>query len=151
MNWDSVAEKAIAQGQARGEFDGLPGAGKPLPGLDEPHDELWWVRAKLRREEVQYLPETLQVRRELDVARERIAAATTEPEVRRLADEINARIRWVNSRAITGPPSNVVPLDVDAVVERWRAERPAPAVSPAAPPPPAPPAARAWRRLRRRS
>ena len=149
MSWDALVDRQIGEGQSQGAFDDLPGMGNPLPGLDEPHDELWWVRAKLKREEVQYLPATLQVRRDLDVARERIAVAPTEREVRRIAGEINERIRWVNSRAVSGPPSTLMPLDVDVVVERWRAERRD--LSPAAPPPPSPPAGRGWRRLRRRS
>ena len=28
----------------RGEFDNLPGAGKPLPGLDGTDDPDWWVK-----------------------------------------------------------------------------------------------------------
>ena len=152
MNWDALVEQQIREGQAQGAFDGLPGTGKPLPGLDEPHDELWWVRAKLKREEVQYLPETLLVRREVDVARDRIATASTEAEVRRIAGAINERIRWVNSHAVSGPPSTMVPLDVDLIVERWREARPAvSAPAPPVPPPPAPPATLGWRRLRRRS
>ncbi len=36
----------------RGEFDDLPGKGKPLPDAGEPYDELWWVKAWLRRNEI---------------------------------------------------------------------------------------------------
>ncbi|MGH3668189.1 MAG: DnaJ family domain-containing protein [Acidimicrobiia bacterium] len=32
-----------------GEFDELPGAGKPLPGAGVPDDDLWWVREWLNR------------------------------------------------------------------------------------------------------
>jgi hypothetical protein len=35
-----------------GQFDDLPGAGKPIPDLAEPHDELWWVRKWLARNDV---------------------------------------------------------------------------------------------------
>ena len=47
---ESLAERQIREGIERGEFDALPGAGKPLEGVDGPHDELWWVKAKMRRE-----------------------------------------------------------------------------------------------------
>jgi hypothetical protein len=50
----------------RGEFDNLPGAGKPIPALDKPHDELWWITQKLRRENLSYLPATLALRKEAE-------------------------------------------------------------------------------------
>jgi hypothetical protein len=117
--WESAVERQIRDGIERGEFDNLPGAGKPLPGLDDPRDEEWWVKAKLRREQVSYLPPTLAVRKELDDALEQIASATSEVTVRRIVAEINERIAHVNSHTITGPPSTLMPLDVDRVVEGW--------------------------------
>jgi hypothetical protein len=117
--WESAVERQILEGIARGEFDNLPGAGKPLPGLDDPRDEEWWVKAKLRREQVSYLPPALAVRKELEAALEQIAAATSEVTVRRIVAEINERIVHVNSHTITGPPSTLMPLDVERVVERW--------------------------------
>ena len=47
---ESLAERRIREAQERGDFDGLPGAGRPLEGLDGPYDELWWVKRKLARE-----------------------------------------------------------------------------------------------------
>jgi hypothetical protein len=47
-----VTEKLIQAAQERGEFDGLPGAGKPIPDLDQPYDECWWVRKWLEREDL---------------------------------------------------------------------------------------------------
>jgi len=41
--WTELAEKAILEAQARGEFDKLPGAGKPLNLEDDT-----WVPAELR-------------------------------------------------------------------------------------------------------
>ena len=37
-------ERAIREAQERGEFDDLPGAGKPLADLGDPDDPMWWVR-----------------------------------------------------------------------------------------------------------
>jgi hypothetical protein len=39
-----VAEKRIIESIAQGLFDNLPGAGKPIPGIDKPYDENWWIR-----------------------------------------------------------------------------------------------------------
>ena len=120
VSWETWVDRQIRESMERGEFDDLPGKGKPIAGLDGTRDELWWVREKLKREKVSYLPPTLAIRKERDDARERIAAATTEAEVRRIVEEINARIRHVNSHATGGPPSTVMPFDVDEVLARWR-------------------------------
>ncbi|MGD9701752.1 MAG: DUF1992 domain-containing protein [Acidimicrobiia bacterium] len=119
-SWESWIEQKIRDGMQSGAFDDLPGKGKPIPGLGEPHDDDWWVKEKLRREEVSFLPPTLAVRKELDDARSRIAAATAEDDVRRIVAEINERITRVNKLASSGPPSTVVPLDVERVVADWR-------------------------------
>ncbi len=117
--WEDSVERQIREAIERGEFDNLPGAGKPLAGLDGPRDEEWWAKEKLRREKVSYLPPALAVRRELEVALERIAQATSEVTVRQIVTDINERIVHVNSHTITGPPSTVMPLDVEVVVQRW--------------------------------
>jgi len=123
-DWESAVERQIREGIDRGEFDNLPGAGKPLEGLDGPHDEEWWVKQKLRREQVSGLPPALAVRKELEVAIDQIAAATSERTVRQIVAEINERIVRVNSRTISGPPSTVSPLDVEVVVDRWKGAQP---------------------------
>jgi hypothetical protein len=65
----------------------------------------------------------LAVRKELEVALERIAEATSEDTVRRIVTEINERIVHVNSHTITGPPSTLMPLDAELVVRRWTVAR----------------------------
>lgn len=47
---ERVAENRIREAVAQGRFDNLAGAGKPIADLDEPFDELWWVRRWVRRE-----------------------------------------------------------------------------------------------------
>ncbi len=121
--WESWAESQIREAMERGEFDKLAGAGKPLPNIDDPPDDMWWVREKLRRENVSYLPPTLAIRKELEDALERVARTESETEVRRIVMAINERIVRINSRATSGPASNVMALDVEAVVGTWRATR----------------------------
>jgi len=123
VTWETWVERQIRESMERGDFDNLPGQGQPLR-LDGPDDELWWVRAKLRAEQVSFLPPALALRKELDDTMDRIDGARTETEVRRLVAAINDRIVYVNSHTISGPPSNLVPLDVDRVLEVWR-QRPA--------------------------
>jgi hypothetical protein len=123
MTWETWIDRQIRQGMENGDFDNLPGHGRPLPDLDVIHDEMWWVRKKLRREQASFLPPTLAIRKELEDTLEAVAAAGTEAQVRELVAGINARIRQVNATATSGPPSTVGSLDVERVVERWRAAR----------------------------
>jgi hypothetical protein len=123
ITWESWIDRQIRVGMENGAFDALPGRGKPLRDLDRPRDEMWWVRDKVRRENVTHVPPTVQVRRELDAALAAIAAAPSEAAVRDIVARINERVRWVNSRPVEGPPSTVAPLDADAEVAAWRAGR----------------------------
>ena len=154
--WQSWIDKQVEEAKARGDFDHLPGTGKPLPGIDQPRDELWWVRDKLKREGVEYLPPSLAIRRDAQAARTQAVAAPTEREARRILTEINDRIRYLNSHTVDGPPTTLMPLDVEEVVDRWRELHPgvheAPgtesATSDAGSAPPQPGRTRLLRRLR---
>ena len=145
----------IREAQERGEFDDLPGKGKPLQGLDGPHDELWWVRQWLQREGVSYLPLPLALRLEAEKTLEGLDRISTERAVRDAIEDLNGRIREANRKpAIDGPPTTLSPLDVEDVVARWKAGRPVePAPAPATAAAPGPPEAaaksRRWWRLRR--
>jgi hypothetical protein len=124
VSWESFVDRQIREAQQRGEFDDLPGAGRPLPDLHRPHDELWWIRRKMKDEGLSYLPPTLQVRRDVERAREEIAAAPSEARVREIVQQVNARIRRVNRTVLSGPASTVMPLDEEAVIRQWRVDRP---------------------------
>jgi len=50
--WAIIAEEQIRAAQDAGQFDNLQGFGKPIPGIDDPHDEFWWIKAKLKREQL---------------------------------------------------------------------------------------------------
>lgn len=121
FRWESVAEEQIRQAYADGAFDALPGFGQPIPGIDEPHDELWWVKAKLKREELNALPPSLQIRLDVHKTFERIAGLRREEQVRQELLDLNDRIRQANFASISGPPSSTMPLDIDEELERWRA------------------------------
>ncbi len=153
-DWESWVDAIIREGQERGEFDNLPGAGKPIDGLDKPHDELWWVRRKLKDEGVSYLPPTLAVRKDKEDTLLAIEALRSEHRVRDLLGQLNERIRAVNRRPGEGPPSTVMPLDVDEILAGWRQRRADELAHASGSPEPAPTTARSarggWSRLRRR-
>ena len=52
VSWETWIDRQVREGMERGDFDDLPGHGRPLRDLDQPRDELWWVKDKLRREGV---------------------------------------------------------------------------------------------------
>jgi hypothetical protein len=52
-----VAENKLRAAIEAGEFDNLPGFGKPSPVIDEPYDPYWWIRRKLQREGVAVNPQ----------------------------------------------------------------------------------------------
>ena len=121
VSWETWIDRQIREGMERGDFDDLPGHGQRIPDDDRPHDELWWVRRKLQREGVSFLPPVLALRKEVEDTQAAIAGAASEAEVRTLVAGVNERIRAVNRLATAGPPSALVPLDVERVVEGWRA------------------------------
>jgi len=126
VRFETWIDRQIREGIERGDFENLPGAGKPIPGLGEAYDELWWVKQKLQREEMAFLPPTLALRKEAEDARRAAAQAGSEAQARRIMDDINEEIRRAMSRLLAGPPLNLAPFDVDAVIEQWRADHPAP-------------------------
>jgi hypothetical protein len=123
VQYESMIEKQIREAQERGEFDGLPGAGKPIPGIDAPHDELWWVKDKLRRENVSYLPPSLALRKEVAEIADCVAGERTEGAVRRVVADLNDRIDSATRVPLDGPPVVLRRLDADEVVRAWRRRR----------------------------
>ena len=47
-----VADNKILAAIDAGEFDHLPGLGNPCRLIDEPYDSLWWVRSKVKSEQL---------------------------------------------------------------------------------------------------
>ena len=120
VGFGTWVERQIREATDRGEFDNLPGAGKPIADLDKPHDELWWVKQKLRREDFAYLPPTMALRKEAEDALEAASWAASEAEVRRIVADINRKITEGNRKAAYGLPLNLMPFDVERVVGAWR-------------------------------
>jgi hypothetical protein len=117
---ETWVERQIREATERGEFDDLPGAGRPIADLDKPHDELWWIKQKLRREHLSCLPPTIALRREAEDALLAASQAGSEDQVRRIVADINRRILEGNRKAASGPPLNLMPFDVERLVRTWR-------------------------------
>ena len=120
----SWVDLQIRQAVERGDFDELPGYGKPLDNLTTEHDPDWWVKQLIEREQITgVLPPSLLVRKEDAELDGRIDQLATEEQVRRAVDEFNAQVRWALYRPPEGPPVVTQQRDPDREVERWRARR----------------------------
>ena len=81
--WGSASMKAgwieqIREAIERGEFDNLPGKGRPIKGLNGRDDENWWVKAYLEREQLPLpLPTSLALRKEVMALPETLADQQT--------------------------------------------------------------------------
>ncbi|HEX6298964.1 MAG TPA: DnaJ family domain-containing protein [Acidimicrobiia bacterium] len=46
---ESTADRMIREAMEAGDFDDLPGTGRPIPGKGRVDDDMWWVRSWLDR------------------------------------------------------------------------------------------------------
>ena len=113
----------VQEAMRRGEFDDLPGAGKPLD-LPDKHDPDWWVKQLIEREKITGIaPAAIGLRKEdaeLDAVLDREASADG---VRRVVTDFNARVVDARRQLTGGPPVVTPTRDVEAEVIRWQERR----------------------------
>ena len=119
---ESLVDQQIRAAEARGEFDDLPGAGKPLASLDKPYSEDWWLKDLVEREKLgrHVLPPSLALRKE---AQELLAGevdSRSEATVRATVADYNERVCESRRKPLSGPPVVLEELDADKVVRAWR-------------------------------
>lgn len=123
-NKHEFVETAIQIAIRRGEFDDLPGAGKPLEGLGTHHDPDWWIRRKIESENLTGLgPPAILLRtedRELDANLDNLSR---ENDVRDVLEDFNSRVIAARRQLMGGPPVVTKTRDVDAEVAAWRERR----------------------------
>ncbi|QDE36170.1 DUF1992 domain-containing protein [Microbacterium foliorum] len=117
-------ETAIQVAIRRGDFDDLPGAGKPLEGLGTHHDPDWWIRRKIEQENLTGLgPPAILLRtedRELD---DQLDLLGREADVRSVLEDFNRRVLEARRQLQGGPPVVTSPRDIDAEVAAWAERR----------------------------
>jgi Domain of unknown function (DUF1992) len=123
VRFETWIDRQIRQAAERGEFDNLPGAGKPLSNLGRPHDEMWWVKDKLRRENISYLPPTLALRKEVHDTLQAALGASSETKAREIVRGLNETIVEANRTPLRGPPMMIRPVNVERFLEDWRRGR----------------------------
>jgi hypothetical protein len=122
-SWETWIDAQIRVAREQGAFDNLPGAGKPLPNLDQAYDPLWWVKQLIQREQVSMLPPSLELLRKVEKELAAIEKLDDEAAVRHRVAALNVEIAKVNATVMEGPPTRLSRLDVDKIVERWRRTR----------------------------
>lgn len=114
----------LRQAMERGDFDDLPGAGKPIEDLGRQHDPDWWVKQLVERERITgVLPPSLQLRKDDAELDTRLDALASERQVREEVEDFNARVIRARYTPAEGPPLVTMPRDVEEAVEAWRARR----------------------------
>jgi len=120
----AYVETVIQQAIRRGEFDDLPGAGKPLEGLGRVHDPDWWIRRKIETERLTGLgPPALTLRVENVELDDRLDRLTRESDVREVLEDFNRRVIEARRQLLGGPPVVTPTRDVDAEAIAWRKRR----------------------------
>jgi hypothetical protein len=124
-SWETWIDAQIRVAREQGAFDNLPGAGRPLPNLDQEYDLATWVKQLVQREQLSILPPSLELLRKVEKELAAIEKVHDEPAVRRRVAALNVEIAKVNATILEGPPTRLSTLDVDKVVANWRRTRPA--------------------------
>jgi Domain of unknown function (DUF1992) len=121
MGYESWIDKQIREAQERGDFDDLPGTGKPLPGQGEHYDEDWWLKSLVAREDLGgLLPTSLKIRKAAEDLLDEVAKKNSEQTVRRMVADLNERIEQARRGLVDGPPVIVDRIDVEEIVREWR-------------------------------
>ena len=122
----SWVDLQVRQAMERGDFDNLPGQGKPIEGLGNQHDPDWWIKKLVDRENIALLPPALALRKEDAELDARLDRINVETDVRREVEDFNGRIRkaiYTPPTGPSGPPVITRQRDIDAEVAAWRERR----------------------------
>lgn len=118
------ADAAVDLAVARGDFDNLAYAGKPLPQMGATLDPDWWVQGLIQRENLTGLgPPAIMLRAEdrgLDVELDKLPS---ESRVREAVEDFNSRVIEARRQLLGGPPVVTKVREVENEVRRWRERR----------------------------
>ena len=120
----AIVEVSIEQAIRRGDFDDLPGAGKPIPGLGATTDPDWWIRRKIERERLTGLgPPALTLRTEYASLQRTLDELRTAEEVREHLEDFNKRVIEARRQLLGGPPVVTPTVEIDEWVAGWKQRR----------------------------
>ena len=114
----------IQRAMERGEFDNLPGRGKPLGDLGSPDDRDWWLKKLIEREQITgVLPAALQLRKDDAELDSRLDREGSEIGVREQVEDFNRRVVEARRQLQGGPPVVTPTRDEDTEIARWHERR----------------------------
>jgi hypothetical protein len=96
MSLDRLVDEMIRDAMARGEFDNLPGAGKPqsLDSYFAAPEDLRMAWSVLKN--AGYLPEEVQLMKEIAALKERLALALRDADRAKLKKELDEKVLSLN-------------------------------------------------------
>lgn len=115
-----LVERRIVEAMDRGDFDHLPGTGKPLH-IEQPsvlNGDVWWALRLMRQANV--LPDEVRYRKRIDELRRQLDVAKTEDDARRVVRELNGLILKLNGMGTNAIPTSLTTFDENEVLARWR-------------------------------
>jgi len=124
--FESLLDRQIRAAQERGEFDDLPGAGKPLASDSAPYRPDWWVNQVVQRENAgaYAIPPVLALRKMADELRAGAVQRKSERDVREAVADYNEQADRVRMLPQEGRLVILPKLEADAIVDGWRKARP---------------------------
>jgi hypothetical protein len=150
MSFETWIDNQIARAREDGAFDGLDGAGKPLPRRAREQTSYDWALEWAKRENadvIGMLPSGLALRKQREELPALVARQPTEELARAVVEAHVAQVDAYYRRPVDGPWVPVGMPDVEEMVDQWR--RTHPAVDPGPPAEtPAPASRRSWWRRR---
>ncbi|HET9168421.1 MAG TPA: DUF1992 domain-containing protein [Actinospica sp.] len=123
--FESALDRQIRAAEERGEFDDLPGKGKPLASESVPYRPDWWVNQVVQRENAgaYAIPPALALRKIADELKAGAAGIVSERDVREAVDDYNARADAARKLPQEGRAVLLPRLDEDEIVKAWRERR----------------------------
>lgn len=118
------ADFEIRQATARGDFDNLKYAGKPIPGLGTSLDPDWWVKGLIEREQLSGLaPAPFRLRKEDAELDSMLDRQFQESRVREILEDFNRQVIDARRQLLGGPPVVTKTRDIEQEMARWRERR----------------------------
>lgn len=116
-------DRQVRAAIARGDFDDLPGAGKPLK-LPDTHDPDWWAKSLIEREKITGVaPPAIGLRAEDTALDSELDRMATEEQVREALTDFNRRVVEARRQLQGGPPVVTATRSVEDEVNAWRQRR----------------------------
>jgi hypothetical protein len=118
--WQLIANAKIEQAIQEGQFNALPGFGKPL-NLDPANNAGdCWLKRKAQQENLEILPPALVLKRHVERKQQAILEIRDEAKARTALLELNEMIEKSLMNILWGPPCDVLPLEIERFMEAWR-------------------------------